>query len=210
MAYVDQVTNRQGQAAGSQGVDLRQRQNRKSLFGPVDATAAFLRSGEFQDYANPEQGALTDAVEGIFSGGRSASRQAMLNASRLGLGRGAAAQMQTDIQRGQSGQVAEATLGAKLLGQDRRMQGSEMLMNAIRQSQQAAAMRRMMHRQSSMTSLLQGNFASSLGAGLGSYFGGLPGAGTMGLADSTLESADTIPNINNFGSNIAANLGMGY
>lgn len=171
MAYVDQVTNRQGQAAGSQGVDLRKGSARKSLFAPVDATASFLRSPEFQAYANPEETLLPQAMESIFSGARNSSRAAASNAQRLGLGRGAAAQMQTDIERGASGQVAEATLGTKGLGQERRMAGSEMLLQQLQQAQQASAMRRMMHRQNSTTSLLQRNFATSFGANMGAQMG---------------------------------------
>lgn len=179
MAYVDQVTNRQGQAAGSQGIDLRKRNNR-GLAAGVDATASYLRSPEWQEFSNPEQTAMTAGTDSIFAGARSAQRAAALDASRLGLGRGAATQFRTDIQRQASSAVAQQLQAAMQQGQMRRAQGAASLMDAIKEYQQAAALRRMQHRNNSMTSLFQGNFAAGFGAlpaqGIGAVAGGV-GAG---------------------------------
>lgn len=170
MAYVDQVTNRQGQAAGSQPIDLRKRYNR-GLGGQVDAQAAYLRSPEFQEYANPEQLMQTQGVDSIYAGARNAQRQAAGDATRLGLGRGAAAQFRTDINRQAMGAVSSAMLSARLLGSERRAQGAASLSDAIRQYQAQLALRRIQHRNNSMTSLFQGNVASTLGSQVGQGVG---------------------------------------
>lgn len=170
MAYYDQVTNRQGQAAGSQGVDLRKKYASKSVFAPVDATASYLRSSEYQDWANPEQLALTQGADSIYAGARTAQRAAAMDAQRLGLGRGAAAQFRQDIQRNAMGAMASSTLAASMMGGERRAQGAMLLLDQLRESMAAKALARMTQRSRNSSTLFQGNMAS----GLGAAFGGLP------------------------------------
>lgn len=185
MAYYDQVLNRQGQAAGSAGIDLRKRRDR-GLAAGVDATASYLRSPEWQEFANPEQTAMTAGTDSIFAGARSAQRAAALDAGRLGLGRGAAAQSRIDIQNQARNAVSQQLLGAMQQGQMRRAQGAASLMDAIKEYQQAAALRRLQHRNTSMTSLFQGNLASGLGGyaaqGIGQVAGGLATGLVRGVA----------------------------
>lgn len=180
MAYYDQVTNRQGQAAGSQPIDLRKRYNR-GLGGSVDAQASYLRSPEFQEYANPEQLVQTQGTDSIFAGARSAQRDAALSATQAGLGRGAAAQFRTNINQQAMGAVSNALLSAKLLGGERRAMGAMSLADAIKNYQTQLALRRIQHRNTSMTSLFQGNLASQFGSQFGQGIGSGAGQLAAGL-----------------------------
>ena len=163
MAYLDTITGKSGQPAGSQGTDLTKRQNRKSLFAPVDTMANYMRSPEYNEWANPEQLAATQGVDSIYAGARTAQRDAALNAQRFGLGRGAMTQFQMDARRNAASTISNTMLAAKLLGGERRAQGAMALADIIREAQTGAALANMNRRQSSMTSLFQGGLASAAG-----------------------------------------------
>lgn len=173
--FQDQVINRGGNAIGSGGIDLRKKRDRRGIQAGPEAVGAYLRSPEYQDYANPEQLAATQGAEDIYAGARRTNRDAQLTARRLGLGRGAAAQAEVDINRDARAQLSAAMLASQMLGRSRRAQGSLMLADALREASTAAQLKRMQSRASSTTSLFQGNVAASAGAALGNTLGQAPG-----------------------------------
>lgn len=147
MAFSDMFTGHKGRALGGGGYDLTKKQYRRSVLAPAYATAGFLESPEFQQWANPEQVAQTQGVQSIYGGMQTAQRQAANQASRFGLGRGAATQLQMDTRRQAMNSISEALLASRMLGLDRRLEGSSMLLDAITEGQLAAQIRSASRRQ---------------------------------------------------------------